>query len=593
MRVCLAFLALSCVAAAQTPARVEGRVVSTTGEPIRKATVRLILTGQPSRAFIEMSGPDGHFLFENLTAGRYALTSQKPGYSPSATPAANVAITLAAGENRRNLEITLTPLAVVTGRITDADGDPVSNARVQLFRRAYVRGKMVVQMAMAAQSDDRGEYRLINVAPGRYYVGAGETPIGVNPNEVRGPSALESSLPTYHPGSANTSGALLVIAKAGIETSNVDVRLQRGRTRAVRGTVVDENGAPVQAQVSLYQKNDGGAQVTSQAAVRPPNGTFEFRGLAPGDYTLLARSTPASPSPAVKIEAFSGVASPVAVSTPSPANAPVSAARMDINIGGSDIDGLSIRLGKGVEVKGRLRLDGDGDLTLFLRSAAANAPQRDGVAAVAVPTAAPAITISQPVSTQRPSTAIVLQSDESTSSRSAVAEDGTFTIPNLTPSRYTISVAPLAPGSYVKSIRWGSQDVTNAFLDLTAGGSAGTLEILVSPKGAQVSGNVTGNTAGSTVLMWPSTPAAADPQGGIRTFRPETDGSFQAKGLPPGEYYVAAWTDIPADLGRIPDFLDLFRPSATKLKIAEGEAVSIEVKTISADTVQKAVEQFR
>ena len=166
MRTLLAVLAFGAVAAAQ--ARVEGRVMSTNGEPVRKATVRLG-GGQPTVTYVEVSGADGRFVFENVAPARYLVTAQKAGYAPLASGTVP-GFVLAGGESKRDVEIRLTPNSVVTGVVTDFDGDPVSNVQIQLMRRAYTQGRMRLQAASAGSTDDRGRFRVTGVAPGRYYV---------------------------------------------------------------------------------------------------------------------------------------------------------------------------------------------------------------------------------------------------------------------------------------------------------------------------------------------------------------------------------------------------------------------------------------
>jgi len=272
MRILWILVALCSLAAAQAPARVEGRVVSTTGEPVRKATVRLVLNGQPPKAYIELTGSDGRFLFEGVAPGRYSISAQKAGYGPASTAGTGSALVFEGGEARRGVEIRMTPASVVSGRLTDPDGDPVQGAQVQLMRRGYARGRRTLQYAVSAQTDDRGQYRITNVQPGHYYVLASDPAartFGVNPNEIRGLSALEANLATYFPNSPDVGGSLLVYVGAGAEVDNLDIRMRRGRTYSVHGVAVDESGAPVQAQLTLYQASAEGPSPNTQTTARP------------------------------------------------------------------------------------------------------------------------------------------------------------------------------------------------------------------------------------------------------------------------------------------------------------------------------------
>src|SRR5213076_2520620 len=51
-------------------------------------------------------------------------------------------------------------------------GEPLEKAQVMAMRSVYKNGRRTLTIVQAVESDDRGEYRLFWLAPGRYYVGA-------------------------------------------------------------------------------------------------------------------------------------------------------------------------------------------------------------------------------------------------------------------------------------------------------------------------------------------------------------------------------------------------------------------------------------
>lgn len=67
----------------------------------------------------------------------------------------------------------------------------------------------------------------------------------------------------------------------------------------------------------------------------------------------------------------------------------------------------------------------------------------------------------------------------------------------------------------------------------------------------------------------------------VRTTRPDQDGGFQIRGLPPGRYFVAAVRTL--DQGREwdPEFLKRFRDVARTVTQAEGQTVSLSL-TVAA-----------
>src|SRR5206468_12652371 len=79
-----------------------------------------------------------------------------------------------------------------SGHIRDDSGQPAAGIPVQLFRFADDEtGKRKPLRIASAFTNDRGEYRFFFLAPGRYYVKAGNDPGQPNrPPELQGPLAL-------------------------------------------------------------------------------------------------------------------------------------------------------------------------------------------------------------------------------------------------------------------------------------------------------------------------------------------------------------------------------------------------------------------
>src|SRR5262245_5641103 len=64
--------------------RLEGSVVSSTGEPVRKANLRLQPNGPalngPLQAYTESTDAEGKYVFEDVAPGRYTLNAEKAGF---------------------------------------------------------------------------------------------------------------------------------------------------------------------------------------------------------------------------------------------------------------------------------------------------------------------------------------------------------------------------------------------------------------------------------------------------------------------------------------------------------------------------------
>ena len=74
----------------------------------------------------------------------------------------------------KSLSIIMTPQGVIAGKVLDQDGDPVAMVQVQVMRYSYARGRKQLQPTGTASTNDLGEYRVGNLAPGRYYISAND-----------------------------------------------------------------------------------------------------------------------------------------------------------------------------------------------------------------------------------------------------------------------------------------------------------------------------------------------------------------------------------------------------------------------------------
>ncbi|MEO8100263.1 MAG: carboxypeptidase-like regulatory domain-containing protein [Acidobacteriota bacterium] len=609
MRLLLTSLLFASLASAQNTGRIEGRVVSVTGEPVRKATVRINGTsterGQQPPVYVEITGSDGSFIAENVAAGRYVAQAQRSGFTTAQQPNGSVNIaqfTLAAGETHRGVEIKMAPLVAINGTVTDIDGEPVSNVQIRLMRWTFQQGRIRLQNTSGANSDDRGQFRLTNVNAGHYYVVADDMSgraVNQGGNEIRGRSAQDQNLATYYPSSGDTKGAVAVDVGT-TEVTNVAIRMRRGRMFSVKGTIVDgTTGAPVQGQVQVFDRADPSTNPNFNFSGGGTPGAFDLR-LPPGDYTLMVRSNLPPPPPPPPPPGISPTPSvPVQVN-----QAPrIITGRLDVSVGNADITGLTMRLTPGAEITGRITIEGGMDLATFFQTSGIQQANRTG--AIAINGAAGGIgpviggfTTAAPAGPQQFSR-IVLNAAEGQPNgvTGNAGADGTFRITGVAPSKYTIALAPLPPAAYIKSIRWGGQEIINSLLDLSSG-SGGTLDIMLSPKPATLNGTVRDSQGQAApprtmVVVWPRTPRASDGNGGVVVIPTRDDqGGFTLAGMVPGEYYIAAFMNAPQDFIRAPEFLTRFTQNATSLSLREGETATAEPKLISKEAVEKVTAQF-
>ena len=82
-----------------------------------------------------------------------------------------------------------------------------------------------------------------------------------------------------------------------------------------------------------------------------------------------------------------------------------------------------------------------------------------------------------------------------------------------------------------------------------------------------------------TVLAFPTDDRLWRPQSRhIMTARPDQNGKYQIKGLPPGEYYLAIVDPAVQGEWFEPAFLEQHRPGATRISLGDGDVNTQDFK---------------
>src|ERR1051326_8951382 len=126
----------------------------------------------PSGKLETSTDANGVYRLTSLPAGSYWVKPMTPAFVEVSRK-----VTIGDGETAAGIDFELVKGGVITGRITDVDGHPVIEERVYLFDAEPVTNQTAAQVGnirlQHGQTDDRGTYRILSVAPGRYKVGAG------------------------------------------------------------------------------------------------------------------------------------------------------------------------------------------------------------------------------------------------------------------------------------------------------------------------------------------------------------------------------------------------------------------------------------
>ncbi len=560
---------------AQSKIRLTGSVVSHAGESVPRATLRLqssgTESGQAPTAYVETTDNAGKFVFEDVAPGRYSLSAERTGfltqrYGERSNLTPGMELMLAVGKEMADLVIKLVPQAVITGRVADQDGDPLPGMQITVLRFHYVRGRRQLTPAAAGSTDDQGNFRISNLAPGRYYLSATDRRTSTPVTAVGRPGQQgtpEVNVTTYYPNALDPTSAAALDLAAGGEV-RADIRMRKARVYSIRGRAVDSAAIPaINSVLSITPKDDSALNLTNRRNTQTlsPSGAFEFRNLVSGTYVVQAM--PGSGLRSGNGEVLRSLGG-----------------RLEVTITGSNIDNALLTLGAGAEVIGSVRLEG-GDVVALLKASSRNSP---GGVPAASGTGALAGTWDG-----RPAIGLIESEGVGMATPSGqINEQGKFRLQAVAHSKYFIDLEGLPDTVYIKSIGAGGQDVTHAPLDLTAGAGA-ALDIVLVPNAPEVTGVVRNSQGESisrvTVTLWPKTPDAGSLTEGVRTGYADQHGSFRFGGLAPGDYYLAAWEEVEPGLVQNSGFRAHFNRDAQAITLREGAHEMVDATVIPREAI--------
>src|SRR5208283_3320601 len=220
-------------------------------EPLKKVLVQVVAENQKEGGYYTAStDAEGHFRIENVTPGRYRIFTERTGFvgvnGRGLKSDVNV-VTVPAGQSVEDLLFRMLPTAVINGRITDEDGDPMSG--VNVIAQKKKAGKATRESVGSGSTNDLGEYRLSGLFPGQYWIVAipppdfrdyerqGEKSQTPDNKDNKNDSQPDTRyVTTYYPGAYDALQASAVTLKAGDEMP-VNLMLVPARTYRVRGIV--------------------------------------------------------------------------------------------------------------------------------------------------------------------------------------------------------------------------------------------------------------------------------------------------------------------------------------------------------------------
>jgi carboxypeptidase family protein len=499
--------AIACQLPAQPPpppsnCAADGVVVnSMTGEPIPRAHV-ISAASQTSGTADNL----GHWSLTNITCGRLLVTATRPGFLNGGVRDQPM---ISADSPAHDVRIQLTPQSVVVGKVTDEQGDPVMNAQVSVLGSRVIEGHRTFQTMSAAQTNDLGEFRIASLPAGRFiFCARGQAAFVGSFNNPANAADSMANGETCYPGPVEGGAASAMELPAGHET-RVDFSLRQVPAVRVRGTVA---GMPKSqgAAVTLQQRGPSRGQVNARPANITPDGHFEVRGVTPGSYILAT-------------DYWEGGSRLTA--------------RVPVEVGGSDVEGIAVHLEPGASIAGSVRVESATGKTL------PNQPW--------------------PMN---------LRSSDPTIGGGQLKwgkDRDTFTIADTTPGTYRLEGTP-PPPFYIKSAMLGGRDLTRE--EVLIGQSAGQLDIVIGDDGGSIEGVVQdsdGQPAARAAVM------AMQEGRSPRNFMGGADGHFRLANLPPGDYRIYAWDDITQVEYADPEWMKHHGGKGQSVTVSPGQTASL------------------
>ena len=529
---------------AQTPAKsealLEGSVVNkVTGAAVKHAHVMYIRVPSDNSSPISTdTDADGHFSM-SLQAGSYRLWVERPGFARQAygsrTPeGTGTVLTLAPGQQMRDVNLRMVPLGAISGRILDEEGEPVQGVGIQVLRFSYATGRRQLIPIMGTSTNDRGEYRAYGLGSGRYYLLATlrGAPLS-HPEETAAlvPEVQDPFAAVYYPGVLDFTSASEIPLPEGAELNDADFHLQRVPAVTVRGRLLspveDFAGSQVQVVLAHSESNTASFINRATATVDRATGRFEFRGISPGPYLLVAS------------QIYGG-------------HAYAGRQALTVNAATSH-QSLNLALTAAFDITGTVEVEGGASGKLS-NTIVRLAPS-EGLA----------------MGAQLPS--------------SKIGPGGSIHLAGVTPGTWQFALNSLPEDLWIKAATFDAEDVLRGELNVTSG--RGQLHILLAGNGAQISGTVTEDEkpCHATVVL---VPTATELQGSAQMYRSTTtgdQGTFLFKGVRPGSYKLFAFEDVEAFSWLDPEFLKPVESMGEPVTVGEGEKVTRKLVPVPPDAL--------
>lgn len=536
-------------------ATVSGRVTTADGKPVANVAVALTpadFTSDRNRTAGRATTDDeGHYKLTNVAAGRYRLQALAPLYaSPedrdNSPFNSGKMVTVGAGENVENIDITLVRGGVVTGRVTNPEGKPVIGERVYVGNAEQPNAGPFASFFGPSdfETDDRGIYRIYGVPPGRYVVSVGQPRDGGM--ITVGPTAAQYQR-TFYPNATEASQAKVVEITSGGEASNVDIELAEApKSYEARGKIVDESGNPVAGVAyghGAVRANQPliGAWGTD-GSTTDDAGSFVVRNLMPGRYAVFAVNDVG----AAPLDVYSDA--------------------VQFEVTDANIEGLVVKVHRGASISGSIVVEGTTDRAVLAKITQLNLSAN--VRPVAG-TSAPTDQISAP-----------------SFARGRINADGTFRLTGLRPGKFVINLFSFgeARGFSMLGVQRAGADASGG-IDVGEGEQVTGVRVRVGYGTSVIRGQIDLRNAGEPVTLpegarisvFARRGGAQTPPGAGGNGEVDSRGHFVIEGLMGGEYELTVSVFVPRQPGAGASPTSRPQPVRQNVSVPDGGETSVTI----------------